>query len=133
MTDSAVLSNRGQLILVAIGLLFILYLFSLLRKQKITESHGLLWLFVSIAMIVIVSIDKLLMGFTHILGAQYPSSALTMIGLLFIIVLLLFFTLQITNITYKFRQLVQELSLQNADLQTRLQALEKNMQEKGEV
>jgi len=133
MADSAVLSNRGQLILVAIGLLFIFYLFSLLRKQKITESHGLLWLFVSIAMIVIVSIDKLLMGFTHVLGAQYPSSALTMIGLLFIIVLLLFITLQITNITYKFRKLVQELSLQNADLQNRLQELEKSARGTGEA
>ena len=124
MSESAVLSNRGQLILVAIGILFVMYLFSLLRKSKISESHGLLWLVVALAMIIIVSIDDLLMSFTTILGAQYPSSALTMIGLLFIIVMLLFFTLQITSIAYKFRKLVQELSIHNAGLQARIEKLE---------
>ncbi len=128
MSDSVVLSNRAQIILAVIGLLFIIYLFSLLRKHKISETHGLLWLVVSIAMIVIVSIDTLLMKFTTILGAQYPSSALSMIGLLFIIAMLLFFTLQMTSISIKFRKLVQELSIQNAALQQRVEVLERSQQ-----
>ena len=78
MIDDIGISLRGRLILIAIGLIFIAFLFYLLKKRKMTESLALIWLLVSMGMIFVISSAKILMWFTHALGAKYPASALTM-------------------------------------------------------
>jgi len=120
------ISLRGKIILVFLGVCFIVYIFSLLKKRRITESLALIWLAVSIGMIVVVSSHRLLMGLTHSLGAQYPASALTMIGLLFLISLMLYFTLKITTLTHKLRKTVQENAIQVMNLEKRIKELEQS-------
>lgn len=131
MINDIGISLRGKIILVTIGMIFISFIFALLKKRKITESLALIWLGVSVGMIIVVSSHSLLMWLTHSLGAKYPASALTMIGLLFVISLLLYFTLQITSMTHKQRQLIQELGIQNIKLEERLQRLEGAIQKKS--
>ncbi len=120
------ISLRGKIILVFLGICFIVYIFSLLKKRKITESLALIWLAVSIGMIIVVSSHRLLMGLTHLLGAEYPASALTMIGLLFLISLMLYFTLKITTLTHKLRKTVQKNALQVMNLEKRIKELEQS-------
>lgn len=132
MIDDIGISLRGRLILIAVGVIFIFFLFYLLKKRKVTESLALIWLFVSVGMIFVISSTKILMWFTHSLGAKYPASALTMIGLLFVTSLSLYFTLQLTLLTHKLRHLVQKLGLENLKLEERLQKLEKKYQDTGE-
>ena len=123
--DSIVISMRGKILLAVLGLIFILFLFSLLKKRRITESFALAWLAVSIGMVIVVSSNTVLMGLTHALGAKYPASALTMIALLFILSILLYFTLKLSTLTQKQRELIQELCIQNLKFEERIRRLER--------
>ncbi len=123
--DSIVISMRGKILLAVLGLIFILFLFSLLKKRRITESFALAWLAVSIGMVIVVSSNTVLMGVTHALGAKYPASALTMIALLFILSILLYFTLTLSTLTQKQRELIQELCIQNLKFEERIRRLER--------
>ena len=123
--DSIVISMRGKILLAALGLIFIMFLFSLLKKRRMTESFALVWLAVSIGMVIVVSSNTVLMGVTHALGAKYPASALTMIALLFIFSILLYFTLKLSTLTQKQRELIQELCIQNLKFEERIRRLER--------
>jgi hypothetical protein len=121
------ISLRGRIILIILDIIFILFIFSLLKKRKISETLALLWLAVSVGMVIIISHHALLMQFTHWLGAQYPASALTMIGLLFITSLLLYFTIKVSQLSNKVMSLVQQIAIQNREMEERVEALEKTI------
>ena len=124
MIGEILISMRGKLLLAALGIIFILFLFSLLKKRRITESFALVWLAVSIGMIIVISSDIVLIAVTHAVGATYPASALTMIALLFIFSILLYFTLKLSTLTQKQREVIQELCIQNLKFEERIRRLE---------
>ncbi|HPG40413.1 MAG TPA: DUF2304 domain-containing protein [bacterium] len=126
-TANAGISLQGKLIIVLLGIVFIVFLFNLLKNRKISESLGLIWLTVSVGMVLVVINNTVLMSITHFLGAQYPASALTMIGLLFIISLLLYFTLKLTRLTQDLRSLVQQIAIRNMQLEKQIADLEKHI------
>ena len=121
------ISLQGKLIIILLGIIFISFLFYLLKNRKISDTLGLMWLTVSIGMVFVVVNNTILMFTTHLLGAQYPASALTMIGLLFIISLLLYFTFKISILTQDLRSLVQQIAIKNMQMENRIKELEKSL------
>ncbi|OGC00990.1 hypothetical protein A2V82_05205 [candidate division KSB1 bacterium RBG_16_48_16] len=121
------MSLRGRLILISIGIVFIVLIFQLMRRKQVSESLGLLWLILAVGMIVVISSNALLMRMTHLLGAQYPTSTLTLIGLVFIVSLLLFFTLKITFLINKTQSLSQHIALKEFEHETKVRELEKEI------
>ena len=119
------ISIQGKLIILALGIFFIAFIFYLLKNRKISDSLGLIWLLVSIGMIGVVISNRVLLFVTHLLGAKYPASALTMIGLFFILSFLLYFTLKITRLIQDLRDLVQQVAMKNMELEKKIRELEK--------
>ena len=123
------ISLQGKIIIILLGIIFISFLFYLLKNRKISETLGLMWLTVSVGMVLVVINNSILMYMTHLLGAKYPASALTMIGLLFIISLLLYFTFKLSVLTQDLRTLVQQIAIKNMQLENRIKELEKDLNE----
>ncbi|MBN2411424.1 DUF2304 domain-containing protein [candidate division KSB1 bacterium] len=128
-TADAGISTQGKMIIILLGIIFITFLFYLLKNRKISETLGLIWLTVSIGMILVVVNNSVLMFTTHLLGAKYPASALTMIGLMFIISLLLYYTFKISVLTQDLRTLVQQIAIKNMQMENRIEELEKKLNE----
>lgn len=117
------ISIRGKIVIVFLVIVFIGFIFSLLKKRKISETLGLIWLTVSVAVIVMISSSRFLLGFTHLLGAQYPASALTMMGMLFITSFLLYFTLKISILSHKMKELVQNIAIKQLEWQKKMDSM----------
>ena len=128
-TADAGISLQGKIIIILLGIIFIVFLFYLLKNRKISDTLGLMWLTVSIGMVLVIVNNSILMFTTHLLGAKYPASALTMIGLLFIISLLLYFTFKISRLTQELRSLVQQIAIKNMNMEKRINELEKKLNE----
>ncbi len=121
------ISLRGRLILIALGLVFIWFIFALLKKRKINEPIALIWLLISIGSIIVLSNNKMLLAFTHLLGAKYPASALAMIGFLFIISLLLYFTFEVSWLRSKSKDLIQHVAIQQFEYENKIKELEQKI------
>lgn len=128
-TADAGISLQGKIIIILLGIIFIVFLFYLLKNRKISDTLGLMWLTVSIGMVLVIVSNSILMFTTHLLGAKYPASALTMIGLLFIISLLLYFTFKISRLTQELRSLVQQIAIKNMHMENRINQLENKLNE----
>jgi len=83
----------------------------LLRTRRLTESYTLLWLFVIVGTLAATWADGFLRRLGWFFGAAAPISALTLLGLAFILVMLIFFSMKISKLTKELKDLAQEVAL----------------------
>lgn len=88
-----------------------LLVIELLRTRRLTESYTLLWLFVIACTLGATWADGFLRRLGWFFGAAAPISALTLLGLAFILVMLIFFSMKISRLTRDLKELTQEVAL----------------------
>jgi hypothetical protein len=121
--------DRVQIIFLVglIGLLIIVL--ELVRRKKLKEEYSLLWLFTVIVLLLLSIWRDSLKLIANALGIFYPPNALFVIASMFILAILLHFSMVISS----FKQKQQELAQKFAILNLRLEQLEKLVEttEKG--
>lgn len=102
---------RIQAIAIA-GSVFLLYLiFDLVRRRRLQEKYALLWLATGIVMLVLSAWRDSLDILARTVGIEYAPSALFLIAVLFLALILLHFTLIVSKLTDRHRELVQKFAL----------------------
>lgn len=77
-------------------------------------GYGVIFVFSILGVVLLLSIPKLLISVTHIFGAKFPTSALTLIALCFIVFLLVYILTQVTLVADRLPALIQELAIERA-------------------
>lgn len=108
------MSLHAKLIISAVILANAVLVIELLRRRRLTESYTLLWLFVLFATAVAMWADRFLFYLTRLLGAIVPVSTLTLLSLAFILVMLIFFSMKISQLTKDLKDLAQQVALRAA-------------------
>ncbi len=98
------------------GCVFILVI-ELIRRGRLKERYSLLWLFASGILLVLSSSRYLLEFFSHMLGIYYAPSFLFLLAFLFLLLITLHFSVVISGLYEKNKQLAQELALLRQDIQ----------------
>ena len=86
----------------------------LLRRKKLNESYTLLWLFIVLGTTLATWSERMLNSLSWFFGAAAPVNALTLLGLLFILLMLIFFSMKISQLTREVKELAQEVALREA-------------------
>jgi hypothetical protein len=102
---------RVQLLAVAAALLLFGMVFELVRRKRLLERYALLWLFSALALLLLAAWGDLLEGVADVLGIFYPPSALFVIAFLFVMALLLHFSLVVSRLADQTKVLAQRLAL----------------------
>jgi len=93
---------------------FLLYILEMVRRRKLREEYSILWLFGS-AMILVLSLKKdWLDSLAHSVGIVYPPSFLFLVGILFILLILIHFSIAISKLHQMNKKMAQELGLLKA-------------------
>lgn len=111
------MSLRGQLLIVGISVLLIVFILDALRRKKINEEYCLWWIGIMIFSDVLVLNPGLLLRLTHLIGALLPISTLTLFSLIFIIAILIYFSMKISILTNQVRELIQTVALQKKEIE----------------
>lgn len=108
-----------QIQLVAIGVSLVLFLFImyLIRSQRLKEEYSLLWIFFSLVFIVFSIWRDGLDYISEFLGVAYPPAALFMILLMAIFLILIEFSIIISKLAGKNKDLAQEIGLLKHELE----------------
>jgi hypothetical protein len=83
----------------------------LIRQGRLKERYSLLWLLAGGILLVLSSSRTLLELVSHLLGIYYPPSFLFLLAFLFLLLITLHFSVVISGLTEKNRQLAQEIAL----------------------
>ena len=105
---------QAKLIITALALLNGFLIVELLRKRKLSESYALLWLLVLGSVAFFTWADRFLSYITRFFGAITPVSTLTLLSLIFVLIMLIFFSMKIYKMERIVKELAQWIALDNA-------------------
>jgi hypothetical protein len=118
---------RIQIIAILVSASFLIFILELIRKEKIREAYGLLWLFWGGIFLILSIWRDGLDFFGRIVGIAYSPTALILVMLMGIILILIQYSVVVSSQTNKIKHLTQELGL----LSLRIQELEQTEQSDG--
>jgi hypothetical protein len=110
---------QGILVVNFIGLVLLLWVLNLVRHGRLYVGYGVIFAAAILGAEVLLSVPWLLTAVTHLIGAIFPASALTLLALCFIVLMLLYILTQITIVSNRLAKLVQELAIERARLEAK--------------
>ncbi len=93
----------------SIALLFIVV--ELIRRGRLKERYSLLWLLAGSLLLIFSSSRYILEYVSHLFGIFYPPSLLFLVAFLFLLLITLHFSVVISGLSEKNKQLAQEIAL----------------------
>ena len=103
--------TRAQMIAAVLAVGVVLVVLDLVRRRRLSEEYSLLWLVASVGAALLSLWTGLLKTVTHAIGALYETSTIFFFGLLFVMVVLLYYAVQLTRLSKEVRRLAQEVAL----------------------
>lgn len=95
----------------------LLLVLELVRRRHLREEYALLWLATGVVLLLLSLSRPLLDTLAALTGIFYPPSALFLVALLFVLTILLHFSVVLTRLSQQNRELAQQLALLRHDLE----------------
>lgn len=105
-----------QILSILISFTVLILVIEAIRRGLLKEKYALLWLFASIVIITLSVWRKLLDTVAFAFGFYYPPSFLFLIGLGFLLLITLHFSIIISTISERNKRLAQELGIVKTEL-----------------
>jgi len=93
------------------SLALLLLIIELVRRRQLKEEYTVLWVTTAIVLFLLAVWGGLLRSLTHAIGAISQASTLYFFGLIFVIFLLLHFSLRVSQLERRVVSMIQEIAL----------------------
>lgn len=110
------LPPRQRLVATSLAVVVLLVVLELVRRRKLREEYSWVWIGTSICLLLLAWERNLLVAFTHWIGAVSTVSALFFGAFLFLLALVLQFSVRLSRLTHRHRTLGQRLALLEEEL-----------------
>ena len=108
--------NRVTLFSICASGGFLLYILEMVRRRKLREEYSILWLFGSALILVLSLKQDWLVVLARAVGIVYPPSFLFLVGILFILLILIHFSIAISKLHQMNKKMAQEIALMKKKL-----------------
>jgi hypothetical protein len=105
------LSTHQTIFAIATSVVVFLLLLELVRRRRLREEYAWLWLLTGAAMIVLLSWYRLLVFVTWLIGAVTPLTTLLIFSLLFLLAIVVHYSVIISRLTTQMKNLTHEVGL----------------------
>lgn len=105
------MSTQGIVIIDILGLGLILLIINLVRTHRLHVGYAIIWLLSVFSLMVIISVPPLLEFIPKAVGAIFPASALSLLAFVFIFLVLIIFSVQLSLISTRQIELAQAQAL----------------------
>ncbi len=117
------LTFANKIVLLSLGLLLFLAILYLIRLDKITPQHAVIWILADVFILLFVVFDWLIKKFMLLIGATNQSSTIFFVAIIGFIPLILDLIIRVSELSNKLRLMNQELGL----LRQRYEDLERKL------
>lgn len=112
-----------QIILIVFSILFLLFILSVTRQNKLSYKYTLLWLLFSVLTILFAIFPQIVVSFSRLIHIKEPTNALFLIYIFLLMIIVFYISIVFTKVFMKVTVLVQE----NAMLEKRINELEEKI------
>ena len=114
--ESGALPPRQQFVAVALALAILAVILELVRRRQLREEYSLLWIITGALLLLLAVHYGLLLWLTRQVGAALPTSTLFFGGLIFLILVSLQFSVRLSTMTRRIKDLNQRLAFLEHEL-----------------
>ncbi len=107
---------RNKVVALVFGIGMLVIIIDLVRRRKLREEYSWLWLMTGAGILILSLWFDLLKWITHFVGAITPSSTIFLFAFLFLIFISLHFSVVISKITDRNKELAQRYALLEIEL-----------------
>jgi hypothetical protein len=93
----------------SLGLL--LFIFELVRRRELKEEYTVLWVITGLVLLLLAAWEPLLRAIAEAIGASSEASMLYFFGLIFVVALLLHFSVRVSRLERRVTSMMQEIGL----------------------
>ena len=105
------ISTNLRIIAIAGSFALLLFIIELVRRRRLNEEYSVLWVTTAVVVLLLAIWAGLLRSVTHAIGAISQASTLYFFGLIFVMSLLLHFSVRVSRLERRVVALIQELAL----------------------
>lgn len=106
------MSSILKLFILFSGIMFALTVMRLLLKKRINEKNSIVWLSGSTLILIIAANPELLDRLANYLHISYPPSLLFLLSILILLVIVLYQSIQISEINEKIKKISQHIAIE---------------------
>jgi hypothetical protein len=117
---------KTRVIAIAGSLALLVFVIELVRRRRLKEEYSVLWTLTALTLLIMAVWFDLLLGLTKAIGAVLASSTLFFTALIFVMLMLLHFSVRISQLERSLTALVQELGLMSLERDTVRRELEES-------
>ena len=108
---------RNKVVALVVGLWMLFLIIELVRRRRLREEYSWLWLMTGSGILLLTLWFDLLKWMTHLVGAISPSSTIFLFAFLFLIFISLHFSVAISKLTDRNKELAQQYALLELEVQ----------------
>lgn len=109
--------TRQKITTLLIALAILVLILELVRKRRLREEYSWLWLLTAVALLGLVLWYDALVWITEFIGAGQPTSTVFFLGLVFVLLLCIQFSVRLSRMTEQIKNLGQKVSILEASLE----------------
>jgi hypothetical protein len=110
-------ASDQRLEVIALAVVVCGLIFELVRRKRLMERYAILWLFAGFTILVLAVWQGLLTQLSHAVGIYYPPSALFAIAFVFVLAMLVHFSITLSRLSDQNKVLAQRVGLLQHQLQ----------------
>jgi hypothetical protein len=105
------ISANLRIVAIAGSLTLLIFIVELVRRRRLKEEYSVLWVLTATVLLLLALWEGLLRELAHFIGADSQASTLYFFGLLFVVFLLLHFSMRVSTLERRVIVLLQEIAL----------------------
>ncbi len=103
--------TRVSVLSICLSVILLVYILEMVRRRRLREEYSILWLFGSGVILLLSIKQSWLIYLARAVGIAYPPSFLFLIGILFIMLILVHFSMAISKLHQMNKRMAQEIAL----------------------
>jgi hypothetical protein len=106
------ISTNLRIVAIVGSVALLLFIIELVRRRRLKEEYSVLWVAIAVVLCLLAVWGGLLSSLTHAIGAVSQGSTLYFFGLIFALLLLLHFSVRVSDLERRVVSMIQEIALQ---------------------
>jgi hypothetical protein len=102
---------RLKLFVMLLGVGIFLGILELVRRRKLREEYSFIWLIAGFVFVLLAVDNDILVSVSQLIEIAVPANTLFFLALMFVMLLLLYFSLRISALTTQVKNLAQQIAL----------------------
>ena len=108
--------SRTQIFVIVSAIALLLSVLELVRRRRLREEYSWLWLLTAVGYFVMAVWPNLSGRVTQFVGSTNPVSAFAFLGLYFLVLILIQYSIQLSRLTIQNKDLAQQIAILDSEL-----------------